>query len=156
MSTDVGGGHTKDSENHALSNVSLRWMVREVVEAKCGIIFDETAIADWNWNIQEDDLKPMVGGPPKSVIGKWASWQTNGNSGKEHRLAPGAVNLQGSDGSAVKQFFNMEDALADKGDILRLGLKSKTLKAIGWWIFEMTPTLYEWQDQDGKWWKQLR
>jgi hypothetical protein len=126
-------------------------MVREVVEAKCGIIFDETAIADWN--IQEDDLKLMTRGPSKSAIGKWASWQTHDNSGNEHPLAPGEVNPQGSDGSVVKQFFNMDDALADKGDILKLKL---SLKTIGWWIFEMTPTLYEWQDQDGKWWKQLR
>jgi hypothetical protein len=126
-------------------------MVREVVEAKCGIIFDKTMIA--NWNIQEDDLKPMTGGPSKSAIGNWVSWQTHDNSGSEHRLAPGEVNPQGSDDSAVKQFFNRNDALADKGDILKLKL---SLKTIGWWIFEMTPTLYEWQDQDGKWWKQLR
>jgi hypothetical protein len=127
-------------------------MVREVVEAKCGIIFDETAIADWN--IQEDDLKPMPGGPSKSksAIGKWVTWQTHDNSGKEHRSAPGTVNPQGSDDSAVKKFFNIDDALEDKGDLL----KWNSLKAIVWWIFEMTPTLYEWQDQDGKWWKQLR
>ena len=155
MPTDVGGGNMKDSENHSLSNVSLRWMVREVVEANCGIIFDETA--DWkDWKIKEDDLKPMTGGPSKSAIGKGASWKTHENSGNEHRLDPGAVNPQGSDGSDVKQFFDMDDALASKGDILKLKLKSKIVKTIGWWIFEMTPTLYEWQDQDGKWWKQLR
>jgi hypothetical protein len=125
-------------------------MVREVVEAKCGIIFDETTIA--KWNIQENDLKPMSGGPSTSAIGKWVTWQTHDNCGKEHRSAPGTVNPQGSDDSAVEKFFNMDDALEDKGDLL----KWNSLKAIVWWIFEMTPTLYEWQDQDGKWWKQLR
>ena len=125
-------------------------MVREVVEAKCGIVFDETAIAEWN--IQEDDLKPMPGGPSTSTIGKWVTWQTHDNSGKEHRPASGTVNPQGSDDSAVEKFFNMDDALEDKGDLL----KWNSLKAIVWWIFEITPTLYEWQDQDGKWWKQLR
>jgi hypothetical protein len=125
-------------------------MVREVVEAKCGIIFDETAIAEWN--IQENDLKPMPGEPSTSARGKWVTWKTHDNSGNEHRSAPGIVDPQGSDDSAVEKFFNMDDALEDKGDLL----KWNSLKAIVWWIFEMTPTLYEWQDQDGKWWKQLR
>ncbi|KAI0702283.1 hypothetical protein BC835DRAFT_1263977 [Cytidiella melzeri] len=42
---DVGGGSTPNSTVHALSDISLRWMVRQVVQAQCGIQFDNEAIA---------------------------------------------------------------------------------------------------------------
>ncbi|KAG6885643.1 hypothetical protein C0993_011777 [Termitomyces sp. T159_Od127] len=41
---DVGGGTVPDKEVHSLANISLRWMVREVQQARCGIIFDEKAL----------------------------------------------------------------------------------------------------------------
>ncbi|KAI0074015.1 hypothetical protein K474DRAFT_1665915 [Panus rudis PR-1116 ss-1] len=41
---DVGGGSVPDVEEHCLSNISLRWMVRQVVQAQCGIVFDREAL----------------------------------------------------------------------------------------------------------------
>ncbi|KAG6835925.1 hypothetical protein H0H93_013260, partial [Arthromyces matolae] len=41
---DVGGGTVPDSEMRSLANVSLRWMVREVQLAICGILFDDRAL----------------------------------------------------------------------------------------------------------------
>jgi hypothetical protein len=42
---DVGGGSTLDSDPQSLANISLRWMVREVIKAQCGILFDNGALA---------------------------------------------------------------------------------------------------------------
>ncbi|KDQ14785.1 hypothetical protein BOTBODRAFT_174609 [Botryobasidium botryosum FD-172 SS1] len=42
--SDVGGGSVKDTEPHALANISLRWMVRQCIEAQCGILFDTAAL----------------------------------------------------------------------------------------------------------------
>ncbi|KAG6898416.1 hypothetical protein C0992_004127 [Termitomyces sp. T32_za158] len=42
---DVGGGNVPDTEARSLANISLRWMVREVQQARCGIIFDEKALS---------------------------------------------------------------------------------------------------------------
>ncbi|KAF8338078.1 uncharacterized protein EI90DRAFT_3013398 [Cantharellus anzutake] len=36
---DVGGGNANDSERYALSNVPLRWMLKEIIAADTGIIF---------------------------------------------------------------------------------------------------------------------
>ncbi|KAF8338079.1 uncharacterized protein EI90DRAFT_3286815 [Cantharellus anzutake] len=36
---DVGGGNAKDSERYALSNVPLRWMLKEIIAADTGIMF---------------------------------------------------------------------------------------------------------------------
>ena len=41
---DVGGGSTLNSAPHALSDIPLRWMVRQVAQAQCGIQFDNDAI----------------------------------------------------------------------------------------------------------------
>ncbi|KAH8993945.1 hypothetical protein EDB92DRAFT_1795941 [Lactarius akahatsu] len=46
--TDVGGGSTPDSVGHSLANIPLRWMIREVMRAECGIQFDLNAFARWN------------------------------------------------------------------------------------------------------------
>lgn len=46
--TDVGGGSSPDSDVHSLANISLRWMLQEVVRAECSILFDFDAFARWN------------------------------------------------------------------------------------------------------------
>jgi uncharacterized protein (DUF2235 family) len=35
---DVGGGEDKDDRVHSLSNISLRWMIREIAQSQCGIL----------------------------------------------------------------------------------------------------------------------
>ncbi|RDB14707.1 hypothetical protein Hypma_016365 [Hypsizygus marmoreus] len=42
--SDVGGGAVLDSVPHNLSNISLRWMVGEVMKARCGVQFEESAL----------------------------------------------------------------------------------------------------------------
>jgi hypothetical protein len=37
--TDCGGSSAPDDE-HALSDITLRWMVREVMAAQCGVLFE--------------------------------------------------------------------------------------------------------------------
>lgn len=41
---DVGGGNDPNNTLHSLSNISLRWMLREIVKAQCGILFDNSAL----------------------------------------------------------------------------------------------------------------
>ena len=41
---DVGGGNDANDTLHSLSNISLRWMLREIVKAQCGILFDRSAL----------------------------------------------------------------------------------------------------------------
>ncbi|KAI0365700.1 hypothetical protein BV20DRAFT_953672 [Pilatotrama ljubarskyi] len=45
---DVGGGAVDDDVVVSLSDITLRWMVREVVLAQCGIAFDEAALVRAN------------------------------------------------------------------------------------------------------------
>ena len=108
-------------------------MVREVVKARCGVNFDKTAAAQWN--IEEEDLKP-----PSLA-----------------RTLSGVTVYEGSTTEQdpnCDELFNLDDALEDKGD--KLILSPENLKGIVWWALELSPTFYEWQDEHGKWWKQLR
>ena len=41
---DVGGGNDANETLHSLSNISLRWMLREIVKAQCGLLFDNSAL----------------------------------------------------------------------------------------------------------------
>ncbi|KAI0248622.1 hypothetical protein BJV78DRAFT_1131065 [Lactifluus subvellereus] len=53
--SDVGGGNAKDSERHALSNIPLRWMLREILNSGCRIHFDPTELKHLR-----DELKKKV------------------------------------------------------------------------------------------------
>lgn len=42
--SDIGGGTVNDIEPHQLSNISLRWMVRQIISSRCGVEFDAEAL----------------------------------------------------------------------------------------------------------------
>ncbi|KAI0248361.1 hypothetical protein BJV78DRAFT_1131702 [Lactifluus subvellereus] len=46
--TDVGGGSVPDDSEHALSNISLRWMIRELVDAGYKDLFSSEVLAEKN------------------------------------------------------------------------------------------------------------
>jgi hypothetical protein len=47
---DVGGGSVTDSVSLSLSQVTLHWMLREVVSSQCGIRFDHEALRRLDFN----------------------------------------------------------------------------------------------------------
>jgi len=103
-------------------------MVREAVKAQCGIAFDETMTAQWNIPKEDLELSSMA-----------------------HR--PSGATVRGGPMSQ-QEVFNIDDARKDKVDELNLNLKN--LKGLAWWVLEISPTVYEWQDEDGRWWKRIR
>jgi hypothetical protein len=123
-------------------------MVREVLKADCGVKFDETAAK--KWNIPKEDLKL----PSKRATSRLQQVVVNTGDSEEHHSASRTAYLHMSDASAVKQFFNNDDAQKKKRDKLRFNWRNR--RCIVWWILELTPTFYEWQDKDGHWWKQIR
>jgi hypothetical protein len=41
---DIGGGSVSDTADHSLANIPLRWMVRQILLAQCGIMFSSQAL----------------------------------------------------------------------------------------------------------------
>lgn len=91
--SDVGGGEELNSAKYSLSNISLRWMVRQIILAQCGIQFDHNAL-------REMDI-PL----PTLSFG---------------RTNPTAVYSHEIDAAAMKEAQEREqrDALADMHDAL--------------------------------------
>ena len=55
---DVGGGSVSSEEaerDGCLFYIPLRWIVEEVVESKCGILFDAEAMCEYDINIYTDE-----------------------------------------------------------------------------------------------------
>ncbi|EAU86154.2 hypothetical protein CC1G_03365 [Coprinopsis cinerea okayama7 len=50
--SDVGGGSVHNSQTQNLGNISLRWMVREILASGCGILFDLDAMARANIRVR--------------------------------------------------------------------------------------------------------
>ncbi|KAG8792628.1 hypothetical protein FRC12_005407 [Ceratobasidium sp. 428] len=44
--SDVGGGEELNTTKYSLSNISLRWMVRQIIISQCGIQFNQNALKE--------------------------------------------------------------------------------------------------------------
>jgi len=107
--SDIGGGSVPNGTLHSLENITLRWMVRQVVASRCGIQFDEAALA-------QSYINPIV--PP---VGPSTS------AGPDVDIADASQPL---DNQLVKNPL--------------------------WWILEILPLTFAWQDVKGAWHKTIR
>ncbi|KAI0030542.1 hypothetical protein K488DRAFT_53987 [Vararia minispora EC-137] len=57
---DVGGGVASDTDDFPLSNISLRWMVREAIRAQCSIQFDSAALSRLHIPLSGPDIERDV------------------------------------------------------------------------------------------------
>jgi len=109
--SDVGGGSVPNDTLHSLENITLRWMVREIIASGCGIRFDDAALA-------RNYISPMV--PP---------------------VARGPS-------TSAKPDVDIADASQKLDDEL--------VKNPLWWILEILPLTFAWQDAKGVWHKTIR
>ena len=143
MATDVGGGSAKDSSPSSLSNISLRWMVREIVKADCGIQFDPAAFGQWNIPLQE--MRPSIAHElSESTLYEGPTSQKHINYEELHHSASGkAKEEKAADTVRSEESLDIMDALKEEVD----QLKKRRL----WWILEILPTYHTWQDDDDRW-----
>ena len=143
---DVGGGSVENSVKHSLALISLRWMIREVADAQCGIQFDSDALADAHI--------------PATVFSRSSfPLEQYFNSMKRPELVVrttepemGEVTEPSSLGREISSFFKKAKAPAVNLNDDALQPISDQLKASWpWWILEIMPTDYTWQDDKGLW-----
>ena len=157
--SDVGGGAVSDATTVSLADVTLRWMVREVVRAQCSVAFDPAALVRANipdtiftgTGMAIPPHTTIIPGPrslepgsePSAHVtaetpGPGTSAQTNSNAG--------AVDPSGGSGDGDDDGDPLDidaDALAPINDELQIDKL--------WWLLEVIPLTYQVQDTDGKW-----
>jgi hypothetical protein len=144
-----------------LSNIPLRWMMREILKAQCHIRFDETALELWNIpSATIIEQVPMTREPSDSTL-----------RGDETELAPGqempdkSLSLSreeanaSTSGSTIRHTSalppsphvpaDIHDALDVVDAVQEMGSAFRTNPF--WWIIEAVPTYHEWQNEKDEW-----
>jgi hypothetical protein len=137
-------------------------MVREILEAGSHIRFDEAAVAMWNIPIALIEETPVVREVSDSTLhedepsqGKGASdkyhavSETEANSTASTSTSPGTTLRRNASAFAPGPPSPTESSLEEEDAVQMMGnaFKSNPL----WWILEIIPTYYEWQNEHGKW-----
>ncbi|KAH7925576.1 hypothetical protein BV22DRAFT_1064625 [Leucogyrophana mollusca] len=150
--SDVGGGNVTNSVEVSLAQITLRWMVDQVIESQCGIQFDDDALER---NGIPRTTFPVPDGRPLKAAGHQTRLKFH-NGGLA--LATPAVHSSTTQPSsnpppatapapqpAPEPNPATSCALAPLYDALQ------TDKL--WWLLEIIPLPFAWQDDNGTWHK---
>lgn len=124
-----------DDCRYSLAGISLRWMVKQVVLSQCGILFDHAALRRADIDISN----VVFTNPHQPTVQDF--WNKGPQIPRSPSPVPVCDNTDGDD--AAEMWPADQDVLADCHDQLRL-------KKF-WWMLEMLPVKYAWQDARGKW-----
>ena len=159
--TDIGGGLAKDTEPHALSNISLRWMVREILKTTCHILFDEAALKQWGIPVElikqvAPERTPETTLYMEPFYGPVQETPTTPETPDNYAVAPRTGTGMGvsiPNGDDLKRAAtpppSIEESLDAAGAIQGVGDQLK--RDMFWWILEIMPTHYEWQNEKDEW-----
>lgn len=160
--SDVGGGSTANTVKESLSDITLRWMVREIHLARCGVAFDSIALA--NANIPDEIFSETDGSGPlpaasssvsTSAGSTAAAPSTSSTSSPTTSPAP-AQSTPAAPAPSEGQDPNEptseppQCSAMDAVDAVQ-PLHDELVLKPAWWLLEIIPLNYTWQDATGKW-----
>jgi uncharacterized protein (DUF2235 family) len=152
--SDIGGGNVENPVKVSLAQITLRWMVEQVILSNCGIVFDEEALERVGMPLSSF---PISQTPPATEDPTGKSQLTTDNPGlsaasidavSPFAEAPSPVpSSPPTNPPTTPSLPNPEtcNALAPLFDQLQIQ------KA--WWLLEILPLPFGWQDAHGKWHK---
>lgn len=121
--SDIGGGSVLNSTTHALSNITLQWMIRQVIQSGCGVLFNTEALLQADLDIAGLQATPK-GNPRPS------------------KSSPDTTEQQ----SPLQQ----QSQSGDTADVLS-PIYDQLVINKAWWILEVVPTTYMYQDAQARW-----
>ena len=129
--SDVGGGAVEDTVRYSLADVSLRWMVKQVILSQCGIKFDAAALR----RADIDVSTIVLVGPTQPTVEQVWKKKSEAEAGASSQASPGSSGEDGSGECMLRKgkgkdvetqaWPREQDVLADVHD----QLKSQPL----WW-----------------------
>ena len=148
--SDVGGGAVRDTVRYSLGDISLRWMVKQVILSQCGIRFDAAALRRADINVSTI----FLANPTQQTVGQL--WRRKSEAEavtvSSGLLTPpggdgggGGIILKGKENDVEEQVCPQEpeDFLTDAHD----KLKSQPW----WWFLDLMPMYFTRQEADGRW-----
>ena len=136
--TTSTGGTVRDDCRYSLANISLRWMIKQVVLSQCGILFDNATLRRADIDISHINITD----PHQPTVGDF--WNKGSEMSKSPSTEPGPEDADDKNGhDAAELWPTDQDVVTDCHDALK-GSKA-------WWMLEMLPTKYAWQEANGKW-----
>lgn len=151
--SDIGGGNVQDDVEVSLAQITLHWMVEQVIQSKCGILFDNDKLAGIGFKLPS--LPPQ---PPVTCRQILLDSGINdlARVSSETRARRDAIDINCS---VVEELPNdsepsqptpspgtypeRSDAIAPLFDELKINKL--------WWLLEIVPSSYAWQDSNGVW-----
>lgn len=150
--SDIGGGNVQDDITVSLAQITLRWMVEQVIQSQCEILFNSDELARIGFTVPPLSRHPPVT-PRDQVL---PDSNTNGislvASGIETtrdatdtgaHVVPESPNEPKQPTSSLDIYPEHSDAIAPLFDELKI---SKL-----WWSLEILPCSNAWQDANGVW-----
>lgn len=103
----------------SLAQITLHWMIEQVMESKCGIMFDSDALE---------------------------------RIGFKTSPSPQTLDATGATDSAVQESLNGVDqpTFPERSDAIAPLFDELKINKL-WWILELLPFTYAWQDDKGLW-----
>lgn len=160
--SDVGGGVIPDTEAHALSSISLRWMLKECTKLQVGLLFDKAAL-------RREGFPPSTFHPPSVLPIKQHKVLSSNTLEVPPPVMASSDGILGlelpgeSAGASPRRSFEehtSEDHIRMTADELD---KEEALVAIHdqarkfmWWPLELMPLVQTYQDEHGNWHKTVR
>ncbi|KAI0712063.1 hypothetical protein C8Q76DRAFT_733337 [Earliella scabrosa] len=128
--SDVGGGSVPNDTELSLSNITLRWMVREVIRAQCPIEFDQAVLLRAHIPVSTYEGTGMVLPPNASIV----------PAGQAAVAVAASPSGSGSGNDPLEVDPNALQPIHDQFD-----------KYPTWWMLEVVPLSCTYQDTDGEW-----
>jgi len=167
---DVGGGAVKNEERHKLSQIPLRWMLRQCFECDTGIIFKTHRLAEEGIDVHTlyptyTSLEQPKIGPAPSHIEKYEEGGIPPISKRSTLLEPvdhndpmgmHDVKIFGNTLTPEMRAHWMPEQVEDYFDALS-PINDQLVQAKGWWVLEAWPIKVRLQPKDSDTWiKKIR
>lgn len=163
---DVGGGAMKNEERHKLSNIPLRWMIRQCFECDTGIIFSTKSLVEIGLDVHTlwpkyRGLPVPVLGPPPSLIEKYEEGFPP-ISRRSSKLVPVEKTDKKGEGFYNLKIFKegeiqtdaewLPEQVEDYFDAM-CPVNDQLVLAKSWWILEAWPVQYKIQAAESDDWE---
>ena len=137
---------------HSLADISLRWMVRQVAAAQCGITFDAAAlhragISDSSFAGPGLPLTPPAKARAPSDTG---APRPSADSTAKSTLTLEAYGYGRRSGESSQSAGSDRSVRTDAVDCTQ-EIHDQLVLDKRWWLLEIIPTNYLWQDGRGAW-----